>query len=160
MYPLAALPLPCTPQPSDAEKDVEKNKDSMKDNSVQSLSYPHLTTPKLPTSVTLPISNLAELTKNVRLSSSYYSLYLSFSLSLSGGGWANMNLVKHNLVQRGLEEYMSGLLSLLGKIMSRGKGYTSRGGGNKYHHGIRRSYQAESGGNSTTFTTWKIGGNN
>jgi len=52
-----------------------------------------------------------------------------------------MNLMKHNLVQRGLTEYKADLLSLLGKIMGRGRGYTS-GGGNNYHHGIRRLYQA------------------
>ena len=39
-----------------------------------------------------------------------------------------MNLMKHNLVQRGLAEYKAGLLSLLGRIMGRGKGYTSKGG--------------------------------
>ena len=39
-----------------------------------------------------------------------------------------MNLMKHNLVQRGLAEYKTGLLSILGRIMGRGKGYTSRGG--------------------------------
>ena len=66
--------------------------------------------------------------------------------------------MKHNLVQRGLAEYKAGILSLLGIIMGRGKGYTS-GGGNIYHHGIRRLYQAEAGGKSTTFKTWKIGGN-
>ena len=37
-----------------------------------------------------------------------------------------MNLMNHNLVQRGLVEYKAGLLSLLGKIMGRGKGYTNR----------------------------------
>ena len=36
--------------------------------------------------------------------------------------------MNHNLVQRGLAEYKEGLLSLLGRIMWRGKGYTSRGG--------------------------------
>ena len=70
-----------------------------------------------------------------------------------------MNLMKHKLVQRGLAEYNVGLLSLLGRIMGRGEGYTSRGGGNSYHHGIRRLYQAEAGVKSTTSTTWKIGGN-
>ena len=39
----------------------------------------------------------------------------------------DMNLVKHNLFQRRLAEYKSGLLSLLGRIMGRGKVYTSRG---------------------------------
>ena len=39
-----------------------------------------------------------------------------------------MNLIKHNLVHRGLAEYKAGLLSLLGRIMGRGKGYTNRGG--------------------------------
>ena len=39
----------------DAEKDVDENKDLMKNDSVQSLSYPHLPTPKLPTSVSLPM---------------------------------------------------------------------------------------------------------
>ena len=38
-----------------------------------------------------------------------------------------MKLMKHNLVQRGLAEYRAGLLSPLGRIMGRGKGYTSRG---------------------------------
>ena len=37
-----------------------------------------------------------------------------------------MNLMKYNLVHRGLEEYKAGLLSLLVRIMGRGKGYTSR----------------------------------
>ena len=36
----------------DGEKDVDENKDLMKNDSVQSLSYPHLPTPKLPTSTT------------------------------------------------------------------------------------------------------------
>ena len=36
--------------------------------------------------------------------------------------------MKHNLVHRVLAEYKTGLLSLLGIIMGRGKGYTSRGG--------------------------------
>ena len=45
----------------------------------------------------------------------------SFSVSLSGDGWVEMNLMKHNLVQRGLEEYKAGILSLLGRIMGRGK---------------------------------------
>ena len=70
-----------------------------------------------------------------------------------------MNLMKHNLVQRGLAEYKSGLLYLLDRIMERVKGYTNRGGENSYHNGIIRLYQAEAGGKSTTFTTWKIGGN-
>ena len=39
-----------------------------------------------------------------------------------------MNLMKHNLVERGLAEYKAGLLYLLGRIMRRGEGYTSRGG--------------------------------
>ena len=39
-----------------------------------------------------------------------------------------MNLMKHNLVERGLAEYKVGLLYLLDRIMRRGKGYTSRGG--------------------------------
>ena len=43
----------------DAEKDVDENKDLMKNDSAQSLSYPLLPTPKLPTSVALPMSNLA-----------------------------------------------------------------------------------------------------
>ena len=68
-----------------------------------------------------------------------------------------MNLMKHNLVQRGLVEYKAGLLYLLGRII--GGGVILVGGGNSYHHGIRRLYQAEAGDNSTTFTTWKIGGN-
>ena len=38
------------------------------------------------------------------------------------------NLTKHNLVQRGLAEYKAGLLYHLGRIMARGKVYTSRGG--------------------------------
>ena len=66
----------------DAEKDMDENKDLMKNESVQSLSYPHLPTPKLPTSVALPMSNLAELINNVRSSSSSSSL----SLYLLGGG--------------------------------------------------------------------------
>ena len=70
-----------------------------------------------------------------------------------------MNLMNNNLVQRGLVDYKSGLLSLLDRIMGRGKGYNSRGEGNSDHFGIRRLCQAESGGKSTTFTTWKIGGN-
>ena len=41
----------------------------------------------------------------------------------------DMNLMKHNMVQRGLVEYKAGILSILGRIMVRGKGYTSRGGG-------------------------------
>ena len=49
-------------------------------------------------------------------------------LVLVRGGWVYMNLMKHNLVQRGLVEYKSGLLSLLDRIMGRGKGYTNRGG--------------------------------
>ena len=62
--------------------------------------------------------------------------------------------MKHNLVERGLAEYKAGLLYLLDRILRRGKGYTSRGGGgNSYHHGIRRLYQAHAGGKSTTFTT-------
>ena len=40
-----------------------------------------------------------------------------------------MKLMKHNLVQRVLAEYRADLLSLLGRIMGRGKVYTSRGGG-------------------------------
>ena len=47
---------------------------------------------------------------------------------MSGGGWVDMNLMKHNLVQRGLAEYKSGLLYLLDRIMGRGKGYTNREG--------------------------------
>ena len=66
----------------DSEKDVDKNKDLMKNDSVQLLSYPHLPTPKLPTSVALAMPNLAELIINVRSSSSSSSLYLS----LLGGG--------------------------------------------------------------------------
>ena len=54
-----------------------------------------------------------------------------------------MNLMKHNLVERGLAEYKAGLLYLLGRILRRGKG-------NSYHPGIRRLYQAEAGGKSTT----------
>ena len=65
----------------DAEKDVGENKDLIKNDSVQSLSYPHLPTPKLPTSVALPMSNWAELINNVRSSLSSSSL----SLSLLGG---------------------------------------------------------------------------
>ena len=37
-----------------------------------------------------------------------------------------MNLMKHNLVERGLAEYKVGLLCLLDRIIRRGKGYTSR----------------------------------
>ena len=33
----------------------------------------------------------------------------------------DMNLMNQNLVQRGLAEYKAGLLSLLGRIMGRGK---------------------------------------
>ena len=58
----------------DAEKDVDENKDLMKNDSVQSLLYPHLPTPKLPTSVALPMSNLAELINNIRSSPSSSSL--------------------------------------------------------------------------------------
>ena len=39
-----------------------------------------------------------------------------------------MNLMNHNLIQRGLAEYKAGLLSILGRIMGRGKGYTNIGG--------------------------------
>ena len=39
-----------------------------------------------------------------------------------------MNLMKHNLVERGLAEYKVGLLYILGRIMRRGKVYTSGGG--------------------------------
>ena len=39
-----------------------------------------------------------------------------------------MNLMKHDMVERGLAEYRAGLLYLLGRIMRRRKGYTSRGG--------------------------------
>ena len=53
----------------DAENYVDENKDLMKNNSVYSLSYPHLPNPKLPTSVALPMSNLDELINNVRSSS-------------------------------------------------------------------------------------------
>ena len=66
----------------DTEHDVDENKDLMKNDSVQSLSYTHLPTPKLPTSVALLMSNLAELINNVTSSSSSSSL----SLSLLGGG--------------------------------------------------------------------------
>ena len=41
----------------------------------------------------------------------------------------DMNLMKHNMVERGLAEYKVGLLYLLDRIIRRGKGYTSRGGG-------------------------------
>ena len=87
-----------------------------------------MTNTKLPTSVTLLMSELAEFINNVRsLSSSYY---LSFTLSLSGeGGLANMNLMNNNLVQRGLAEYKAGLLYILGIIIGRGKGCTIMGGG-------------------------------
>ena len=88
---------------------MDENKDLIKNDSVQSLSYPHLPTPKLPTSVALPMSNLAELINNVISSSSSSSL----SLSLLGGGWVDMNLMKHNMVERGLTEYMAGFLYLL-----------------------------------------------
>ena len=100
----------------DAEKDVDENKDLMKDNLVWSLSYPHLPTPKLPTSATLLMLNLAELINNDISSSSSFSLFLS----LSGCGWVDMNLMKHNLVYRGLVEYKAGIMSLLGIIMGRG----------------------------------------
>ena len=66
----------------DSEKGVDENKDMMKNDSVQSLLYYHLPTPKIPTSVALPMSNLAELINNVTSSSSSSSL----SLSLLGGG--------------------------------------------------------------------------
>ena len=66
----------------DTEKDLDENKDLIKNDSVQLLSYPHLPTPKLPTSFALQMSNLAELINNVRSSSSSSSL----SLSLLGGG--------------------------------------------------------------------------
>ena len=95
----------------------------MKDNSVWSLLYPYFPTRKLPTSVALPMSKLDKLIKDVKSYSSSSSL--SLSMSWGGGG---MNLMKNNLVQRGLEEYKAGLLSLLGRIMGRVKGYTSRGG--------------------------------
>ena len=39
-----------------------------------------------------------------------------------------MNLMKYNLVLRGLAEYKAGVLSLLGIIMGRKKGYNIRGG--------------------------------
>ena len=42
-------------------------------------------------------------------------------LLLVRGGWVEMNLMKHNMVQRGLAEYKAGLLSLLGIIMGRRK---------------------------------------
>ena len=35
---------------------------------------------------------------------------------------------EHNVVQRGLMDYKAGLLSILGRIIGRGKGYTSMGG--------------------------------
>ena len=108
----------------DVDKYVDKNKDLIKDNSVYSLSYHHLPTPKLPTSVILLMANLDELINNVRSSLSSSSL----SLSLLWGGWVDMNLMKHNLVQRALAEYKSGLLYLLDIIMGRVKGYTSGGG--------------------------------
>ena len=108
----------------DVENVVDENKDLMKNDSVQLLSYRHLPTPKLPTSVALPMSNLAELINNVTSSSSSSAL----SLSLLWNGWVDMNLMKHNLVERGLAEYKAVLLYLLGRIMSRGKGYTIRGG--------------------------------
>ena len=38
-----------------------------------------------------------------------------------------MNLMNNNMVQRGLTEYKVSLLSLLGRIMGRGKGCISRG---------------------------------
>ena len=40
-----------------------------------------------------------------------------------------MNPMKHNLLQRGLEEYKAGLLYLLVRTMWRGKGVIVRGGG-------------------------------
>ena len=64
-----------------------------------------------------------------------------------------MNLMKKNPVHRGLVEYKAGLLSIIGRIMGREKVYTIRGGGNSYHHGIRKLEQSESGGKITTFTT-------
>ena len=68
------------------------------------------------------------------------------------------NLIKYNLLQRGLDDYKGGLISLHGRIMGRGKGYTSGGWGGGYHHGIRILYKLEAGDKSTKFTTWKIGG--
>ena len=47
-----------------------------------------------------------------------------------------MNLMEHNLVQRGLLEYRAGLLSLLGRIMGRVKGYTSGVMQPKFHQGL------------------------
>ena len=55
-------------------------------------------------------------------------IILFLVLVLVRGGWVNMNLMKHNLVHRGFEEYNAGILSLLVRIMGKGKCYTSRGG--------------------------------
>ena len=40
-----------------------------------------------------------------------------------------MDLMKSNMVHRGLVYYKGGILFLLVRIMGRGKGYMSRGGG-------------------------------
>ena len=53
-----------------------------------------------------------------------YELYEAQPVTEGVGGV----LMKHNLVHRGSAEYNVGLLSILGKIMGRGKGYTSSGG--------------------------------
>ena len=39
-----------------------------------------------------------------------------------------MNLMNHNLLHRRLAEFKAGLLSIIGRIMGRGKVYTSRRG--------------------------------
>ena len=62
----------------DKEKDADTNKDLMKKISVYSLLYPYLPSPKLPTSVTLPLSKLIELINN--LSSASSSFYFSLSI--------------------------------------------------------------------------------
>ena len=53
-----------------------------------------------------------------------------------------MNLMKHNLVERGLAEYKAGLLYLLARIIRRGKGYTSRRVMQpKFHQGLPPIFQ-------------------
>ena len=54
-----------------------------------------------------------------------------------------MNLMKHNLVERGLAEYKAGLMYLLGRIIRRGEGYTSRGRvmQPKFHQGLPPIFQ-------------------
>ena len=105
---------------------MDENKDLMKNDSVQSLSYPHLPTPKIPASVTLLMSNLDELISN---NLEIHILYLVLDLVRRWvGGWVDINHIKNKLVQRGLADYKSGLLFFLGIITGTRKGYTSEGG--------------------------------